>query len=191
MVSNAGLHRYTYREYLALERGSNVRHEFFNGEIYAMAGGSREHAAFCANVMFALGAQLRSRGCQVHSSDLRVRVLESGLATYPDVTVICSKAELDPEDRHTIVNPILLVEVLSPSTSAYDRGEKLGHYQRIPSLREVVLVAHDERLIEVWRREESGTWQRREARSGTLELTAVPAKLDVDEVCRDELAPAQ
>lgn len=165
-----------------------MRHEFFDGEIYAMAGGSREHAAISANVMLSLGAQLRGRGCQVHSSDLRVRVLETGLTTYPDVTVICSKAELDPEDRHTVVNPVLLVEVLSPSTAVYDRGEKLAHYQRIPSLREVVLVAHDERLIEVWRREGLGTWQRSEARSGTVALGAVNATLDVDEVYRDELA---
>lgn len=188
MVSGAGLHRYTYREYLALERGANVRHEFFDGEIYAMAGGTREHAAICANLMIALGAQLRGRGCQVHSSDLRVRVLESGLATYPDVTVICSRAEADPEDRNTITNPILLVEVLSPSTAAYDRGEKLAHYRRIPSLREVVLVAHDERLIEIWRRGEGEDWVRREARSGSIALTAIDAALVVDEVYRDELA---
>lgn len=188
MVSGARLHRYTYREYLSLENGANVRHEFLDGEIYAMAGGTREHAAICANLTSSLGGQLRGKGCQVHSSDLRIRVLESGLATYPDVTVVCRSAEVDPEDRNTIVNPVLLIEVLSPSTAAYDRGEKLGHYRRIPSLREVVLVAYDERLIEVWRREAEDTWVRREARSGTLQLTAVPATLSVDEVYRDELA---
>jgi Uma2 family endonuclease len=188
VISGARLHRYTYREYLALERGANVRHEFYDGEIYAMAGGTREHAAICANLLASLSAQLRGRGGQAHSSDLRVRVLETGLATHPDVTVVCHHAEHDPEDRNTIINPVLLVEVLSPCTAAYDRGEKLRHYQRIPSLQEVVLVAHEEPLLEVWRRETDGTWSRREARSGSLALTAVTATLVVDEVYRDELA---
>jgi Uma2 family endonuclease len=188
VVVGARFHRYTYREYLALERGANVRHEFFDGEIYAMAGGTREHAAICANLTTSLSTQLRGRGCQAHSSDLRVRVLETGLATYPDVTVICQHAEQDPEDRNTVTNPVLLVEVLSPSTAAYDRGEKLAHYRRIPSLQEIVLVAHDERLIEVWRREEGDTWVRREARGGSVMLTAIPAALVVEDVYRDELA---
>lgn len=129
MVSGTWLHRYTYREYLVFEEAANVRHEFLDGEIYAMAGGTREHAAICANIMSALSVELRGRGCQVHSSDLRVRVLETGLATYPDVTVIGDRVELDPEDRNTITNPTLLVEVLSPSTAAYDRFEKLEHYK--------------------------------------------------------------
>lgn len=189
MLPGARHHRYTYREYLALERGANVRHEFFDGEIYAMAGGTREHAAMCANLIAALSAQLRGRGCQAHSSDLRVRVLATGLATYPDVTVVCQRAEHDPEDRNTITNPVLLIEVQSPSTAAYDRGEKLAHYQRIPSLREVVLVAHDERLLESWRRTDDGPWIRCEARTGSLALAAVPATLQVDEVYQDELAP--
>mgnify|MGYP003827017317 CR=1 FL=1 len=123
------LHRYTYREYLALEDGANVRHEFLDGEIYAMAGGTPEHASICVNVSTALNVQLRGRGCRVHSSDLRIRVLPTGLVTYPDVTVVCAHAELDPEHRHTITNPQLVVEVLSPSTAAYDRGEKLAHYK--------------------------------------------------------------
>jgi Uma2 family endonuclease len=188
MASSARHVRYTYQEYLAFERSANVRHEFFDGEIYAMAGGSREHAAICVNVSSLLREQLRGRGCVAHSSDLRIRVLETGLATYPDVSVLCKPAELDPEDRHTVTNPVLLVEVLSPSSAAYDRGEKLAHYQRIPSLCEVVLVAHDERLIELWRRGEDGTWSRREARSGSLALTAVPCTLAIDDVYRDELA---
>jgi Uma2 family endonuclease len=187
VISGARLHRYTYHDYLSLEHSANVRHEFLDGEIYAMAGGTREHAAVCANVMSSLSAQLRGRGCQVHSSDLRIRVLETGLATYPDVTIVCKHAEIDPEDRNTITNPILIVEVLSPSTAAYDRGDKLEHYKKIPSLQEVVLVAHDERLIEVWRRADDNTWVRREARRGQLALTAVECTLAVDDVYRDEL----
>jgi Uma2 family endonuclease len=189
MSSPARHHRYTYSEYLALERHANVRHEFFDGEIYAMAGGTPEHAAFCMNVGTALNNQLRGRGCRVHSSDLLIRVLETGLATYPDITVVCGRAELDPADRNTITNPVVIVEVLSPGTAEYDRGEKLGHYQRIPSLREIVLVAHDERLIEIWRREESHAWTRSEARSGSLRLASIDCTLEVDDVYRDELAP--
>jgi len=188
VVSGARHHRYTYQEYLAFERSSNVRHEFFNGEIYAMAGGTPTHAAICANLIFIFNSQLRGKGCQAHTSDLRIRVLETGLATYPDVTIVYGKRDIDPEDRNTVTNPVLLVEVLSPSSAAYDRGEKLEHYQRISSLREVLLVAHDERLIEVWRRGDDGAWSRREARRGSLALTWVPCTLAVDEVYRDELA---
>jgi len=188
VVSSARHHHYTYQEYLAFERSANVRHEFFDGEIYAMAGGTPTHAATCVNVSSLLRDQLRGRGCQTHSSDLRVRVLETGLATYPDVTVVCGRREIDPDDHNTVTNPTLVVEVLSPSSADYDRGEKLEHYKRIPSLREVVLVAHDERLIEVWRRGDGGAWSRREVRSGNLTLTSVPCTLAVDEVYRDELA---
>jgi len=189
MDSPARHHRYTYGEYLTLEEHANVRHEFFDGEIFAMAGGTPEHAAVCVNVSAALNVQLRGRGCRVHSSDLRIRVLETGLATYPDVTVVCGRAEFDPENRVTITNPVVLVEVLSPGTAAYDRGEKLAHYKRITSLREVVLVAHDERLIEVWRREETGPWTRSEIRSGSIRLPSIDCKLDIADVYRDELAP--
>lgn len=190
MVAMARHHRYTYAEYLALERSSNTRHEFCDGEIFAMAGGTREHAAICANLIALLGAQLRGRGCQAHSSDLRIRVRETGLATYPDVSVVCRPVEFDPDDRNTttVTNPVLLVEVLSPSTADYDRGEKLRHYQRIAALREVVLVAHDERLLEVWQRGDGGVWSRRELRHGVLELASVPCALPIDEVYRDELA---
>jgi Uma2 family endonuclease len=187
-VTSAPRHRYTYSEYVALERDANVRHEYFDGEIYAMAGGSPRHAAICANVSTSLAVQLRGRGCQVHSSDLNVRVLETGLTTYPDVTVVCSKAELDPESRNTITNPKVVVEVLSPSTAAYDRGEKLSHYKRIRSLEEIVLVAHDEHLLEVWRREDDGSWIRSQARTGSLALPSIGCSLEVAEVYRDELA---
>lgn len=187
-MTSAPRHRYLYSEYLSLEEYANVRHEYFDGEIYAVAGGTPEHASICVNVSGSLNAQLKGRGCRVHSSDLHVRVLETGLATYPDVTVVCGQAELDPESRNTIVNPKVIVEVLSPSTAAYDCAEKLSHYKRIPSLREVVLVAHDERLLEVWRREEDGSWIRSEARAGSLALPSIGCSLEVAEVYRDELA---
>jgi Uma2 family endonuclease len=181
--------RYTRAEYIALERMSNVRHEYLDGAIYAMSGGTREHAAIAANVIVALGVGLRGRPCAVHSSDLRIRILDTGLDTYPDVSVVCGRAELDAEDRTVITNPVVLVEVTSPSTADYDRGEKLAHYKRIPSLRDVVLISHREKLIEVVRREADGTWTRHEARPGAAaELTSIGCTLAVDEIYRDPLA---
>lgn len=181
--------RHTYHDYLVLERTANVKHEFLAGEIYAMAGGTREHAALAANVLSSLGPQLRGKRRQAHSSDLRVRVLATGLATYPDATVVCGRAETDPEDRNTVVNPTVAVEVTSPSTEDYDRGEKLDHYRRIPALREIVIVSHRERCIELFSRADDGEWRRTEARAGhAVSLGSIDATLEVDEVYRDALS---
>jgi Uma2 family endonuclease len=153
-VTLAARQRYSFAEYVALEAISPVRHEYFDGQVWAMAGGSPSHAAIAVSVASLLRAGLRGRPCRVFGSDLRIRVRATGLGTYPDVSVVCESLELDPEDAkgHTVVNPILVVEVLSPSTEDYDRGEKLAAFKRIASLREVVLVAHDERRLEIWRR---------------------------------------
>ena len=121
--------RHTFAEYLELEEISAVRHEFYAGEIYAMAGGTPEHAAMAAAIATLFGRQLEGGACRVYSSDLRVRVLATGLATYPDVTVICGKSERDPDSPTHVTNPKVVVEVLSPGTEDYDRGEKLQHYQ--------------------------------------------------------------
>jgi Uma2 family endonuclease len=181
--------RYTYSEYLALEQASNVKHEFHQGEIYAMAGGTPEHAALAGNVIALLSVQLRDKPCRVYTSDLRVRVLATGLATYPDVTVVCGTREIDPEDANTVINPIVLVEVLSPRTADYDRIEKRENYKQIPSLRDVVLVDHQERLVEVWTRDEEGRWTRTEARAGkSAAVRSIGVDLSVDEVYRDPLA---
>jgi Uma2 family endonuclease len=183
--------RYTRAEYIALERGSNVKHEFFDGSIYAMAGGTPEHAAIAMKIGALLDAGLGKRPCRVFSSDLRVRVLATGLETYPDVTVVCGRAEIDPEDPHVLTNPSVVVEVTSPSSEEYDRGDKLASYQRIESLREVVIVSHRERLIEVFRREEDGSFTRSEARSGGVAgVASLGVGLAVDDVYRDPLAGA-
>jgi Uma2 family endonuclease len=124
----------------------------------------------------------------VFSSDLRVRVRATGLATYPDVTVICGQLELDPEDPkgHTATNPVLVVEVLSPSTEAYDRGEKLEHYRQIPSLQEVVLVHHESRHVEVWRRA-GGGWTPTAYDQGEVDLRSVNTRLPIGEIYRNPL----
>lgn len=185
--------RFTFGEYLALEDASPIKHEYLGGEVWAMAGGTPEHAAICANVIGLLHARLHGKPCRVFSADLRVRVLATGLATYPDVSVVCGRVELDPEDPkgHTVVNPRVIVEVLSPSTAAYDRGEKLDHYRRIDSLAEVVLVSHERREITLHRRRDDGTWAARVAREGdAARIEALACELPVADVYADPLAEA-
>jgi Uma2 family endonuclease len=182
MAQTAHRVRYSFREYVALEDVSNVKHELADGHIYAMAGGTPEQAALQASMSARLLASLEGGPCRVHASDLRVRVLATGLTTYPDVTVVCGPYERDPEDRNTIVNPRLIVEVLSPRTEEYDRGEKFDNYRHIPSLEEYVVVNHAERRIAIWRRR-GGAWDHAQATSGAaLRLESVGGDLDVDRV---------
>ena len=156
MSQPAPYHSYTYQDYLAVEDGSNVKHEFFNGEIYAMAGGTLEHAALAASVIGALSAHLQGSPCRVYSSDLRIRVLATGLATYPDVSVICGAPQRDPESPLAATNPKVLVEVLSDSTAAYDRGEKLEQYKLIESVQAVLLFSQTSRRVELHERTDRG-----------------------------------
>jgi Uma2 family endonuclease len=182
--------RFSFEDYLRLEDESAVKHEFLDGVVWAMAGGTPEHAAIAANIIAALGARLRGRPCRVYSSDLRVRVRATGLCTYPDVTVVCGKQETDADDKKnsTVINPRVLVEVLSPTTEAYDRGEKLEHYKQITSLEEIVLVAHEEPRLEIWRRE-GGHWILEVARtSGSVVLRTIDCELPLEEVYRNPLA---
>ncbi len=181
----------TYAEYLAFEERSVEKHELLNGEIFAMAGGTVEHAGLIAGVTHALMGALRDRPCRVFSADLRIRIAVTGLTTYPDVSVVCGQAQLDAEDRCAVVNPTLVVEVLSDSTEAYDRGEKAAHYRHLPSLREYVLVSQRRPRIEVWRRNEAGRWELYEYEGGQrVELASVGCAIAVDDVYRDPLASA-
>lgn len=177
MASSAPAARLTYVEYLAQEEKSDVKHEFHNGEVFAMADGTIEHAGLAAGFIRELGTALSDRPCRVFSSDLRVQVAATGLATYPDVSVVCGKAATAPEDPNAITNPVLIVEVLSESTEAYDRGAKAAHYRRIPSLKEYALVSQSERLIEVFRRNERGVWELHEFREGKVQLCDVSIDL--------------
>lgn len=174
---------YSYADYLALEASCNVKHEFLDGQIYGMAGGTPEHAALKAAVTGLLFPQIRGGRCRAHDADLRVRVLGTGLATYPDVTVVCGSRERDPADDNAVTNPTLIVEVLSTSTEEYDRGDKFEHYRRITSLRQYVLVSHHQREIEVWTRGKSDEWAKAVFREGErAALGSVGAELDVTEV---------
>ena len=165
-------HRYTYAEYLAYEQDSGLKHEYENGEILAMAGGSRRHNALASRISAALEAA-RGAGCVAFQSDQKVRVLATGKATYPDATLVCGTIEGDAADPlgATITNPTLLVEVLSPSTEQDDRGNKWQHYQLIPSLQEYVLVSQSEARVEVYRRLASGFWEYGDITTGTVQLS--------------------
>lgn len=186
-------HRFTFREYLQIEADSAIKHEFVAGQVLAMSGGSPDHAGVTANIARLLGNRLDGKPCRVFSPDLRVRVLATGFASYADVTVICGALELDPEDPkgHTAVNPKVLIEVLSPSTEDYDRGEKLGNYKRIPSLAEVIFVAFNRREVETVRRESDGSWSRHIAHDGgAVQLLSLGCELPVAEIYRDPLTSA-
>ena len=168
--------------YLALEAASPERHEWYDGAIYAMAGGTIVHGELSTAVLVELSGLARACGCRVTNSDVRVRVLATGLATYPDAAVGCGERETDPADRNALANPAVLVEVLSDGTEAYDRGEKFAHYRQIPSLRDFVLVSQHEPRIEVYSRE-GDHWVLRVAEAGQrAPLTALTGALSVDRV---------
>lgn len=157
-----------------------MKHEFLEGQIYAMAGGTPEHAALAAAVLTLLGPQLRGGQYRPYSSDVRVRT-PTGLTTYPDVTVICGPREIDVADPLAVTNPALIVEVLSGSTEEYDSGDKFEHYKTFPSLREYVLVSHRERSVEVRSRGEDG-WQTTVVPEGAIAALSIGAQLDVREL---------
>lgn len=184
MAQPAGKLKVTIAEYLALEEASETKHEYLDGQVYDMAGGTPEHALLVANVSGELRTQLRDRPCRAFSSELRVRVQETGLLTYPDVSVVCGKLRRDVDDPNAIVNPIVLVEVLSKSTEGYDRADKFAHYRRIASLREYVLISYQMKRIEVYRRAEEGAWIMHEVDSGSIDLVSIGCVLSVDEVYR-------
>lgn len=145
-------------EFIAFEQASDVRHEFFNGEVFAMAGGNASHSLIKSNTNSLLQVGLRKRPCRVYDSDMMVTVRATGLKTYPDISVVCARPKFQDLRELELLNPILIVEVLSEATAAYDRGKKFWHYRHLESLMEYVLVSTDEPLIEVYRRNGDGTW---------------------------------
>src|SRR3954454_16883472 len=164
--------RHTYAEYLAYELVSELKHEFEDGEIIEMAGGSPRHSALASRISAAL-ENTRPAGCIAFQSDMRLRILAANRATYPDASMVCGPIELDPADRSgtTITNPTLLVEVLSPTTEDVDRGSKWRDYQLIPSLQEYVLVGQQPR-VEIYRRIASGNWEYFDVREGVVKLAS-------------------
>ena len=170
----------SFADYIALEERSTVKHQMMHGELFDMAGGTPTHARLGVSVSAQLFQQLQRKRCHAYSSDLRVRAGE--LTTYPDVTVVCGRLERDPDDPNTVVNPTLIVEVLSDSTEAFDRGEKFAQYRTVPTLREYVVVSQHRARIEVFTRSDNG-WTLRDANAGQrIEVASIGCVIDVDEV---------
>ena len=163
------------------EAASQTKHEYCDGEIYAMAGGTIEHGALIAAVTGALRQQIPA-GCTVLSSDVKIRIQASDLSTYPDVSVVCGKPIRDERDATAITNPTVLVEVTSPSSKDYDHGEKLSHYKQLSLLRVVIIVAYDSKRITVVERSSTG-WNFIEFCSGEIALVVEPQlQFAVDEL---------
>ncbi len=178
-------HRYTYADYVALEMYSDVKHEFFDGEIYAMAGGTEDHSALAAQILRALGNAIEERPCRVHTSDLRLYVEAVGLATFPDGSVICGQLQQHPPSpESTAVNPLVLLEVTSDSSEEYDTGEKLEAYKTIATLAEYIIVSHRERRITVHRRDGDRWTMRSAIAGGRVRVESIGAELDVDSIYR-------
>ena len=184
---------YTPAEYLALEHEAETKHELVNGEIFAMSGGSPAQSRIAFNLTGQLSMALAGGPCRGYTSDLRVRVPETDLYTYPDLTVVCGEPEFDPNDSYTLLNPTLIVEVLSPSTEAWDRGGKFAHYRRISSLQEYLLVSSDRPLLERYLRQGTGgeEWLLTAVDSfqGVLALQSVPVRLALGQVYDDVRLP--
>jgi len=185
MSTTARWVHYTYAQYVAVEEESSIRHEYLDGEIYAMAGGSPDHAALAAVIISLLRPQLPP-GCRVFTSDLRVRIPATGLSTYPDATVVCGRTLRASDDALAVVNPVVLVEVTSDSTERYDRGAKLEHYWQLPSVGYVLLVSHREPRLTLHQREKE-RWITTEARAGEAVALEGFFRLAADEVYRDGL----
>jgi len=160
----------TEAEYLRLERDADTRSEFFDGEIFAMAGGTQTHSLLCSNVVGELRNRIKALDCVVYNADLRVKIETTGLITYPDASVVCGGGRFLDAREDTLLNPIIIVEVLSDSTEAYDRGKKFEHYRQIPSCREYLLVNQKEPRIEQFIRHPSGEWILKEAVGLSAEL---------------------
>ena len=174
----------TAAEYLAIERKADFKSEFYRGEMFAMAGASREHNRVKENLSIEIGSRLKGSRCQTFSSDQRVLVDATGLFTYPDIVILCGPGEYAPADRDTLVNPTAIIEVLSPTTKGYDRGTKFRNYQQIASLREYVMVAQDEAVVERYVRQPNGDWLLTTVTGLDKEmaLTSVPVQIPLADV---------
>ncbi len=174
----------TPEEYLAAERVAETRSEYFAGEIRSMTGASRAHGLIVLNIGAELRAQLKGRPCEAYVESMRTKVSRTGMYTYPDVVVVCGEPEMEDEQLDTVLNPTLIVEVLSPSTERHDRGRKLEYYRKIPSLVEYMLVAQDARRIERYTRQDGGLWSYSDTEEGqqTVEIASIDCILALDEV---------
>ena len=182
--------RMSEQEYLVRERAAEYRSEYGQGRMVAMTGASRSHNRITVSLARHLGNQLEDRRCEVFVADMRVKVQAAGLYAYPDVVAVCGPPEFEDAETDTLLNPTVIVEILSPSTEAYDRGEKFAYYGRLESLRELVLIAQDRMRVEHWARE-GDRWAVLSDPDAILELTSLECRTALQEIYeRVELPPA-
>jgi Uma2 family endonuclease len=183
MASAAVTPRCTPEQYLAMERKASFKSEYYNGFITAMAGTSREHSLIAGNVSGEIREQFKNRSCEVHASDMRVLVSPTGLYTYPDVVAVCGEPRFLDDEVDTLLNPTMIVEVLSPTTESYDRGAKFAHYRRLASLQEYVLIAQDQVRVELYTRQGDG-WLLTELSQldQTLRLSSIDCEVPLREI---------
>jgi Uma2 family endonuclease len=183
----------TVAEYLAFERASEMRHEFYDGQVFAMGGSSRNHNTICLNIAIQLGPIARDKGCQLHGMDLRTKVSPEGLYTYPDLVLVCGKAVFEDAKLDTLLNPVAIFEVLSPTSEAYDRGRKFQMYMKLESLREYVLVSQDKIAVEHFVRQDSGSWLLTvlQSEEDELRLQSCGARLKVRDIYERVEFPAE
>jgi Uma2 family endonuclease len=168
----------TPEEYLAIERRSEFKSEYFAGETFAMAGGNKRHNLVAGNINRILGTQLLDRDCNVYNSDMRVKIASVGKYTYPDASVACAEEQFEDEDEDTLLNPVVIIEVLSKSTEAYDRGKEWEHYQRLDSLHDYLLVSQTPYRVEQFTRRQ-GSWRYTEyvGESEVIEIKSIGCSL--------------
>ncbi len=181
----------TYAEYLAAEETALERHDFVAGEVYAMSGGTLEHSALASACIGELRGRLKGRPCVVFEANARIHESDSDFTCYPDVSVVCGPVQRAADDALAISNPVVIIEILSPTTEAYDRGEKSRRYRAMASVKEIVLVAQDSRRVEVLRRNDQGRFELYEWATGEFELASLGLKVPLAEVYADaeRLAP--
>ena len=174
----------TEAQYLAMERASQTKHEFLDGEICAMTGASERHNLITMSTLASLYGQLRGRPCRVYPGDMRVKVAATGLYTYPDISVVCGRTELADENQDTLLNLVLIIEILFRATSRYDHGEKFSHYRRIPTLAEYLLIAQTRCAVEHYLRQPDGKWLLTEYNdlADVIELPSIGCRLALSDV---------
>ena len=193
-MSSAAQRRYTEAAYLAFDRASEIKHEFYRGEIFAMSGASLQHNRITFNLSGCLYGQLKDRDCEAFANDMRVRVQTTTLYTYPDISITCNQPRFLDGDLDTLLNPQVVIEVLSDSTEKYDRGKKFEMYRTIPSLREYVLVSQDRAHIDRFALNEQGQWVLNDATGldTVIELSTVGCRLLLSEIyAKVEFPPAE
>ena len=174
---------FTPEEYLASERKALTKSEYRNGQVYALPGASRKHNIIAVHVTGELYIQLRARSCEIYTNDMRVKVSSAGLYTYPDVVVVCDEPRFEDTYFDTLLNPTVLIEVLSPSTAAYDRGEKFASYQKLDSLCEYVLISQDRVRVEHYLRQEQAlNLTEFHALSDTFRLVSIECELSMQAI---------